>query len=199
MPEHPAASDEVTADPNSPTSNSADPSRWVEPTSLVPLRWGAYRSRLLGGLLLIVSGGLAIAGGSAYSPFAQFLLAAGTVAHVTGWSVLPSAGWRRVWALVPSTLAMWFLLTGPGWLSILLLPYVGWLLVRHRPVSAYLTAIFVLAAATMVARPFPEYSGMLPALGIVAAVMVVSAWVARAVHVAQSRLRRGRNLSKSQG
>ena len=172
---------------------------WREPASAIPLRWGGYRARLLGGVLLIVSGGLAVAGGSASSPFAQALLALGTAAHVTGWSVLPSAGWRRVWALVPSTLAMWFLLTGPGWLSILLLPYVGWLLVRHRPVSAYLTAIFVLAAATMVARPFPEYSGMLPALGIVAAVMVVSAWVARAVHVAQSRLRRGRNLSKSQG
>jgi hypothetical protein len=87
---------------------------------------------------------------------------------------------------------MWFLLTGPGWLWILLLPYLGWLLVRHRPIAAYPTAIFVLAAATMVARPFPEYSGMLPALGIVAAVMVASAWAARAVHFAQLRLRRGR-------
>ena len=176
-----------------------EPKRWSEPTSLIPLRWGSYRSRLIGGLLLIVAGGVAIAGGSASSPFAQFLLAAGTIAHVTGWSVLPSAGWRRLWALVPSTLAMWFLLTGPGWLWILLLPYLGWLLVRHRPIAAYPTAIFVLAGATMVARPFPEYSGMLPALGIVTAVMAVSAWVARAVHVAQSRLRRGRNLSNSQG
>jgi hypothetical protein len=164
----------------------------LEPTSLIPLRWGAYRSRLLGGLLLIVAGGLAIAGGSAYSPFAQFLLAAGSIAHVTGWSVLPAAGWRRVWALIPSTFAMWFLLTGPGWLSILLLPYLGWLLVRHRPIAAYATAIFVLAAATMVAGPFPEYSAMVPALGIVTAVMAVSAWVARAVHVAQTRLRQGR-------
>jgi hypothetical protein len=170
----------------------------LEPTSLIPLRWGAYRSRLLGGLLLIVAGGIAIAGGSAYSPFAQFLLAAGTIAHVTGWSVLPSAGWRRVWALVPSTLAMWFLLTGPGWLAILLLPYLGWLLVRHRPIAAYPTAIFVLAAATMVAGLFPEYSAMLPALGIVTAVMAVSAWVARAVHVAQTRLRRGRNPGLSE-
>jgi len=175
-----------------------------EPTALLPLRWGGYRTRLLGGLLLIVSGGVAIAGGSASSPFAQFLLAAGTIAHVTGWSVLPAAGWRRVWALIPSTLAMWFLLTGPGWLAILLLPYLGWLLVRHRPIAAYPTALFVLAAAMMVAKPFPEYSGMLPALGIVSAVMAVSAWVARAVQVAQSRVRRGRqglveDLSNSQG
>jgi len=176
-----------------PSSEKAeDPRAWVEPTSVVPLRWGAYRTRLIGGLLLIVAGGIAIAGGSASSPFAQFLLAAGSAAHVIGWSVLPSAGWRRIWALIPSTLAMWFLLTGPGWLWILLLPYLGWLLVRHRPISAYPTAIFVLAAATMVARPFTEYSGMLPALGIVCAVMVISAWVARAVHVAQVRVRRRR-------
>lgn len=165
---------------------------WVEPTALLRLRWGGYRTRLLGGLLLIVSGGVAIAGGSAYSPFAQFLLAAGTAAHVAGWSILPAAGWRRVWALAPSTLAMWFLLTGPGWLAILLLPYLGWMLVRHRPLASYLTALFVLAAAVMVAAPFPEYRGMLPALGIVSAVGVTSAWAARAVHVAQWRLRRGR-------
>jgi hypothetical protein len=175
--------------PAPPAEVAAAARAWIEPTSLIPLRWGAYRSRLVGGLLLVVAGGIAIAGGSAASPFAQFLLAAGSAAHVTGWAVLPSAGWRRVWALIPSTGAMWFLLTGPGWLSILLLPYLGWLLVRHRPIAAYPTAIFVLAAATMVARPFPEYSGMLPALGIVLVVIAISAWVARAVHVAQYRLR----------
>ncbi len=184
-------------EPPYPPSTPAPPA-WVEPTSLLPLRWGAYRSRLIGGLLLIVAGGVAIAGGSASSAFAQFLLAAGSAAHVAGWSVLPSAGWRRVWALIPSTLAMWFLLTGPGWLAILLLPYLGWLLVRHRPIAAYPTVLFVLAAATMVAGPFPEYSGMLPALAIVLLVIAVSAWVARAVHVAQARLRRGRNPGPSE-
>jgi hypothetical protein len=175
-----------------PSPAAGPPVSWAEPTSLVALRWGAYRSRLAGGLLLIVSGGFAIAGASASSPFAQALLGLGTAAHVTGWSVLPSAGWRRIWAMLASTVAMWFLLTGPGWLAILVLPYLGWLLVRRRPVASYATALFVLAAATMVARVFPEYAGMLAALGIVAAVMVVSALLARAVHVAQWRLRHGR-------
>src|SRR5687768_16381812 len=99
MPEHSAPPAEVPAPATA----------WVEPTSLIPLRWGSYRPRLLGGLLLIVAGGIAIAGGSAASPFAQFLLAAGSAAHVAGWAVLPSRGWRRVWALIPSTFAMWFL------------------------------------------------------------------------------------------
>lgn len=166
---------------------------WREPTASLPLRWGAYRTRLLGGMLLIVAGGLAIAGGSAATAFANLLLALGTAGHLLGWAVLPAAGWRRVWAMVPSTLAMWFLLTGPSWLAILVLPYLGWLLVRHRPLASYPTVTFVLAGAVIAARIVgPEYRGMLPALGIVGALIVLSAWTARAVHVAQFQVRRGR-------
>lgn len=170
---------------------------WREPTAAIPLRWGSYRSRLIGGIWLIVAGGVAIAGGSAISAFAQTLLSAGTVAHVLGWAVLPSTGWRRVWAMWPSTLAMWFLLTGPGWLAILVLSYLGWLLVRHRPIASYPTVIFVLAGAVIIARLFPVYPDMLIALGIEGAVIVASAWAARAVHVAGSRVRRGRKPSVS--
>ena len=179
---------------------SAEPApfRWREPTSLLRLRWGGYRARLCGGLLLIVGGGMAIAGGSATSPFAAALLFLGSAAHIVGWSVLPAAGWRRIWALIPSTFAMWFLLTGPGWLAILVLPYLGWLLVRHRPLAGYPTLLFVLAGAVMVARLFPSYGAMLPALGIMAGVLVLSALAARAVHVAQARVRRGRKPSVSQ-
>jgi hypothetical protein len=173
------------------------PFRWREPTAALPLRWGGYRTRLLGGLLLIVGGGLAVAGGGVTSPFANALLYAGSVAHIAGWSVLPSAGWRRVWALIPSTLVMWALLAGPGWLGILLFPSLGWLLVRHRPVASYPTLTFVLAAAIVVARLFPSYGSMLPALGIMGAVLVLSALAARAVHVAQARARQVRHGRKS--
>lgn len=176
------------------------PFRWREPTAALPLRWGGYRTRMLGGVLLIVGGGVAIAGGSASSPFATLLLYAGSIAHVTGWAVLPAAGWRRVWALIFSTLVMWALLAGPGWLGVLVLPYVGWLLVRHRPFASYPTLTFVLAGAVIVARLFPSYSSMLPALGVMAGVMLLSALAARAVHVAQARarsVRRGRKLRNS--
>ncbi|WP_309712193.1 hypothetical protein [Pseudolysinimonas sp.] len=174
--------------------------RWREPTVALTLRWGGYRTRLLGGLLLIVAGGLAVAGGGVSSPFATALLYAGSVAHITGWSILPSAGWRRVWALIPSTTVMWALLAGPGWLWILVFPYLGWLLVRHRPLASYPTLLFVIAGAVLVAPLFPSYSLMLPALGTMATIMMLSALAARAVHVAQARgrdVRRRRKLRKS--
>jgi hypothetical protein len=173
-----------------------EPFRWREPTASLRLRWGGYRSRILGGLLLIVGGGVAIAGGAAISPFAGFLLYAGSIAHITGWSVMPSAGWRRVWALIPSTAVMWALLSGPGWLWILVVPYVGWLLVRHRPLASYPTLLFVIAGAVMVAPLFPSYKLMLPALGTMGAIMVLSALAARAVHVAQARAVRIRRLRR---
>lgn len=173
------------------------PFRWREPTSTLRLRWGGYRTRMLGGLLLIVAGGLAVAGGAASSPFAAFLLYAGSAAHIAGWSVLPAAGWRRVWAFIPSTLVMWALLAGPGWLWILVLPYVGWLLVRHRPPASYPTLLFVIVGAVMVAPLFPSYDLMLPALGTMATIMVLSALAARAVHIAQARARRIRRLRRA--
>jgi hypothetical protein len=176
--------------------DAPEPFRWREPAADLPLRWGGYRTRMLGGVLLIVGGGVAVAGGGVSSPFATALLYAGSVAHITGWSVLPSAGWRRVWALIPSTLVMWALLAGPGWLWILVFPYVGWLLVRHRPLASYPTLLFVIAGAVLAAPLFPSYDLMLPALGTMAAFLVLSALAARAVHIAQARARRLRRLRR---
>jgi hypothetical protein len=177
-------------------SEAPAPFQWREPTATLRLRWGGYRTRMLGGLLLIVGGGVAIAGGAAASPFANFLLYAGSIAHITGWSVLPSAGWRRVWALIPSTTVMWALLAGPGWLWILVLPYIGWLLVRHRPLASYPTLIFVIVGAVLIAPLFPFYDSMLAALGAMATIMLLSALAARALHVARARAQRVRRLRR---
>ena len=150
----------------------------TDPPVPLPLRWGSYGSRTVGGAILIVSGAVAIAGSDTY---VLLLLLAGTLAHVAGWSVIPSDGWRRVVAVVISTPAAWLLLTGPRFIGVLVLPYIGWLLVRHRPLRSYPTVIFVLAGAVIVPRLFPDYSGMLPALCVEFAVVVASAWAARAV------------------
>ncbi len=152
------------------------PGRWREPTSLLPLRWGGYRGRLALGLWLIVSGGVAIAGSNTN---VLWLLTLGTGAHIVGWCILPSAGWRRITVVLPSTIAAWLLLSGPRFLVGLVVPYLGWLLVRHRPLVAYPTAILVLAGAIVLGELLKDYRGMLLALGIEFAVMVAAAWVAR--------------------
>lgn len=183
-----------------PQISPPDHTRWREPSSRIPLRWGHYPDRLAGGLLLICAGGLAIAGGSATTWFASTLLWVGTLVHATGWAILPAAGWRRVLALGLSTLSMWFLLTGPGWVAILTLPYAGWLLVRHRPAASYLTVLLVLGGTLTASAVFGvTYSGMVPALAWVAVLMTVSAWLARAIHAATQRVRRGRKPKIPQG
>jgi hypothetical protein len=157
--------------------------RWREPSSLLPLRWGSWAGRSWGGLTLIVGGGVAIAGTNANTPW---LAAAGVVAHVIGWCILPSRGWRRLAAVLPSTFAMALLLAGPTYLTTLVVPFLGWLLVRHRPLRVWPIAAFVIAAGVVLARIYPDYSGMLPALGVQAGVMAGAAWAARAVDAATS-------------
>jgi hypothetical protein len=147
-------------------------------TTTRPLRWGGQRARAIGGGILIVAGAVAVAGSDTY---VLLLLLAGLLAHVAGWSVMPADGWRRVVAVVISTPAVLLLLTGPRFIGVLVLPYIGWMLVRHRPARSYPTVTFVLAGAVTVATVFPDYEGMLPALTIEFAVIVGSAWVARAV------------------
>ncbi|AYF97498.1 hypothetical protein [Protaetiibacter intestinalis] len=152
---------------------------WREPTAALPLRFGHAADRLWAGAWLIVGGGLAIAGSNTFS---LWVLALGTAATAIGWCVLPSAGWRRVLALGPSMLAMWLLLSGPRFVIVLVLPYLGWLLVRHRPPLAMLTAVPVAAVALLVGNVFQEdYSRMLPALAIVGVAMVAGAWGARLI------------------
>jgi hypothetical protein len=142
------------------------------------LRWGDSRSRAIAGGILIISGAIAVAGADT---FVLWLLLIGTVVHVAGWCVMPSSGWRRVVAVALSTPAVILLLTGPRFIGVLVLPYIAWLLVRHRPARSYPTLIFVLAAAVILPRIYDDYDGMLPALGIELAVMAASAWAARAV------------------
>ena len=157
-------------------------------TTTLPLRWGTARARTVGGGILIVSGAVAIAG---WDDFVPPLLLAGLLAHVAGWSAMPADGWRRVVAVIISTPAALALLTGPRFLGVLVLPYIAWLLVRNRPLRSYPTLTFVLAGAVILARLFPDYTGMLPALGIEFGVIVASAWAARAVVGTKSSLEFG--------
>ena len=149
---------------------------FVEPTRALPLRWGDYRFRHVAGLSLIISGAIAIQGASAY---VGYPLAIGTLAHVVGWWIMPAAGWRRIWVVLPSLLSVIILLMGPAAVGLLAVPLVCWLLVRHRPPLTMLFAVPVLVVGLLLRQVYSEYSGMLPALAVMGALVVASAWCAR--------------------
>lgn len=158
--------------------------RWVEPTRALPLRWGHYSDRYAFGLILIVAGGIQLQGSNTWTlPF----LLIGTIAHATGWAIMPASGWRRLVAVVPASAQLWILLTGPLSVWTFTVPYLCWLLVRHRPPRSYVTVLFPLAAGFVLPQFFTEYSGMAPALGIALAVVVASAWLARMLAASPER------------
>lgn len=149
--------------------------RWHEPTRALPLRWGHYNDRYLAGLLLIVGGGIQLQGSNTWT---LPLLLIGTAAHVIGWAIMPASGWRRLVVVVPATAQIWILLTGPYSAWTFVVPYLCWLLVRHRPARSYITVLFPLANGMILPQFFTEYTGMLPTLAISMAVLIASAWVA---------------------
>ena len=153
-------------------------SGWREPTSRLRLRWGHYPDRYLAGLLLIVGGAIQLQGSNTWT---LPLLLIGTIAHATGWSIMPSRGWRRMLAVVPATGQIWLLLTGPQSVWTLTVPYLCWLLVRHRPLRSYITVAFPVANGLVIPQFFQEYSGMPLALAISACVLVAAAWIARLI------------------
>lgn len=161
--------------------------RWREPTASLPLRWGTWAGRSWGGLWLLTGGGVAIAGSNVP---ALWLAALGIGAHVVGWGILPAAGWRRVVALVPSLVSMIALLAGPAYLPVLVIPFLGWLLVRHRPLRVAPMGAFVIASGIVIGRLNEGYQGMFTATLVSLGVLAGAAWGARAVHAASARPRR---------
>jgi hypothetical protein len=132
-----------------------------------------------------VGGGVAIAGSNTE---ALWVLTIGTLAHVAGWCMLPAAGWRRTVAVAPATLMMWLLLAGPRFVIVLVVPYLLWLLVRHRSALSALTALPVAAVALLVGDVAGlDYARMLPALAVVGVTMVVGAWTARLIDGRRAR------------
>jgi hypothetical protein len=142
------------------------------------LHWGHYRDRYVFGLVLIIGGAIQLQGSNTYT---LPLLLIGTITHIVGWSIMPARGWRRLLVVVPATGQIWLLLTGPQSMWTLAVPYLCWLLVRHRPAPAYLTAVFPIANGFIIPQFFGEYSGMPLALTISMAVFVASAWLARLI------------------
>ena len=153
---------------------------WREPTAVLPLRWGSHVPRSLAGLSLIVGGAIGL---QAAAPHILYFLLAGTVAHSAGWAIMPAKGWRRLVVAVPCIAGIWVLLTSPQSVWALVIPFIAWLLVRHRPARSYVTVVFVVAAGVLLPQFFSEYRDMVPALAVMTVVLVGSAWLARLIAV----------------
>jgi hypothetical protein len=152
--------------------------RSQEPTRRIPLRWGTYESRYLGGLLYVIAGTVVLLSTNTYT--IGFLLL-GTIAHCFGWAILPATGARRLWAFGPSLLASWLMLTGPQILFAMAAVLLGWLLVRERPLRTYVVLLFPIASGVIMAYSFHSNHDEPFAFGIESAVVVASAWLARAL------------------
>ena len=147
---------------------------------MLSLRWGSYRSRYLAGLLLIVGGAVQLQGSNTWT---LPLLLIGTTAHIVGWSIMPARGWRRMIVIVPATVQIWLLLAGPASVWMFVIPYLCWMLVRHRPARSYLTVLLPLANGFIIPQFTMEYSGMPVALAVSMTVFVGAAWLARLIAV----------------
>jgi hypothetical protein len=130
------------------------------------------------GLAMILGGGIGLQGAN---PRILPLLLAGTVMHAAGWVILPAGGWRRVLGAVVGTAQIWLLLIGPTAVWTLVLPYLAWLVVRHRPWRSYVTVLFPLATGILVPQLVIEYQFQPIALPTALAVVVGSAWIARGI------------------
>jgi hypothetical protein len=148
------------------------------PPRALPLRWGAFRTRHLAGIALLIAGAVNLQSANTYT--LVFLLL-GSVAHIAGWLVLPVRGSRRVGAILPSFLAVFAMLTGPQALPLLVVPLLAWLWVWQRPAMSYLAVLPLLAVTMVFARVYREQSAMPFAFGVSAAVFVGCAWAAAAL------------------
>jgi hypothetical protein len=152
--------------------------RWREPATRIPLRWGAYRPRYVATVSLLLAGGLLLQAGSAYSE--QFIVL-GFAAHVAGWLILPGRGARRASVALPSALVVGSLLLG-GVTSILLaIPLAFWLYLRQRPALSYIATLLPIGSGLVLSAFFPEYGhgGIIVSVSLV--VIVAAAWIARSI------------------
>jgi hypothetical protein len=157
---------------------------WTEPARRLTLRWGTYEGRYLAGLLYIIGGIVVLDGSNTYT--VPFLLI-GTVAHVTGWLILPFPGLRRLSVVGPALATQWLLLTGPQSLWFMAIPFAGWLLVRERPLRSYATLVLVIGTGIVLSNSFHSAHNEPVAFGVESAAVVASAWLARALATTRRR------------
>lgn len=151
----------------------------TEPFTYLPVLWGHSRERSVAGIALIFLG---VGATSLSSTYSLWFLAIGPVVQAIGWLMLPGALWRRLLVLVPCLLAGVILLGGVDFMGAFAVLLGGWLLVRNRPVPAYVALLLPIAASIGSKFWLHHYGQNLPALGIGTLATVVGAWLAAWMH-----------------
>ena len=164
--------------PPAPERGPLSAEGWREPTRSIPLRSGGYSSRYVAALVLLFAGALLVQATSVYT---GYLLVIGIGAHVLGWMLLPSIGVRRVVIALPSALCASALLISPLASLLLVVPLVGWLWTRQRPIVAYLVTIFPVLSGLILGALFPHYGHGLVVVIVSIFVIVACAWLARTI------------------
>jgi len=155
-------------------------SRWREPATRIPLRWGSYPFRLTLGLVLMFSGGLIVQLTSAYSLVA---LPTGILAHIIGWCILPRIGRRRILGATVGAFTTMLLLNGASSIVFLAAPLAAWLFLRQRPLISYTVLIVPAITAYLLSQQFAQYGSGGIVLSVGAGTLVAAAWFARSLAV----------------
>lgn len=167
---------------------------WREPASLLPLRWGSYRARVVTAIALLFVGTGCILVTTTYSlPF----LLLGCVMQPAAWAVIPSTIGRRVAVAVPVLGFTWLMLGGSGFAWCYAVTLAAWLLVRLRPLVSFAALLLPIASSIVLPRFVTTYEqGWITVLVSTIAV-VVGAWAGRAIAVAWDSRQAVRTLRKS--
>lgn len=195
----------MSADPNAtpvprePTPSAPGPGgpaehpRWAEPASLLPLRWGAYRPRLITGLALIVVGTALVLGTTAYS---LPLLLVGSLMQPAGWAILPSTIGRRVAVPLPVLGFTWLMLGGSGFAWCYAVTLAAWLLVRLRPLPAFSVLLLPVLWSVILPSIVRDYQHGWITILTSSVVVVVAAWIARWIAIRLDSWQSVRTLRK---
>ena len=157
---------------------------WIEPTP--PVRWGNPRWRYGVGLVTIVLG---VAATTLTSTYSLGFLLTGPLVQLIGWLILPGALWRRLLVLLPCLLAALVLLAGPDFVGAFAVLLAGWLFARHRPALSYLALLPVIVLSFVLKGALNEYGQNWIALLSCSVMVVVCAWLGRALAVWRWRAR----------
>jgi hypothetical protein len=137
--------------------------------------WGRQRPRFAIGLGMLFAGGLIV---QTSSVFALWLMLLGAIVHAAGWIVVPGKGWRRSLAIVPGVVTMVLILNGASAMAALAIPLAVWLLLRERPLRAYLVLSIPIATAYILAQYLAQYGHGAIVLLISGIALTGSAWLA---------------------